>query len=386
MGSIGTRRFKGVLRTALAAVRRIAPALRGAAMAIALAVLAPGVGDAQLAPLPSSMPSGHTLERDGGARWLYSSGARTEVARLQRVQRSTWTRLGNELGVQLGAELDLRLAVNPEQMQALAPPGRTLPGYATGVAYPAEGLILLSLTEPDSWLRSDIDRVLVHELSHVALHRAVDGRPVPRWLSEGVAIHEAGEHSLERVRILWSGTLRGELIPLARLSQSFPARHGDVSLAYAQSADLVGHLLRGDQGRKRFRALVARLRAGEPFEQAFAAAYRMPLWRVEQQWRNQLAQRFGSWPSILSGLTVVWACAALLLVFGYMRVRKRQRETLKRWAIEEAPVLAMETAPPRPEPPPRSVADDVLDAWGDQQRHDSGVPTIVHEGRSHTLH
>jgi hypothetical protein len=342
---------------------------------------------AQKAPLPSRIPSGHTLERDGAARWLFATAAQTEVSRLQRVQRSAWTRLGNELGVHLSADLDVRLAVNPEQMQALAPPGRTLPGYATGVAYPAEGLILLSLTEPESWLRSDIDRVLVHELSHVALHRAVGGRPVPRWFTEGVAIHEAGEHSLERVRVLWGGTLRGELIPLAQLSQSFPARHGDVSLAYAQSADLVGHLVRGDQGRRRFRALVARLRGGEPFEQAFVAAYRMPLWRSEQQWRRELVQRFGSWPSILSGLTAVWALAALLLVVGYVRVRKRQRETLKRWAIEEAPVLALETAPPPPpEPPPRSVADDVLDAWGDQQRRDAGIPTIMHEGRSHTLH
>jgi hypothetical protein len=335
------------------------------------------------APLPAEMPSGHTLERSGGVRWLYAAAAQSEVARLQRVQRTAWARLGQTFGAQLGGELDVRLAVNPEQMQRLAPPGRRLPSYATGVAYPDEGLILLSLTEPESWLRSDIDRVLVHELSHVALHRAVGGRGVPRWFTEGVAIHEAGEHSIERVRVLWSGTLRGKLIPLSRLSQSFPARHGEVGLAYAQSADLVGRLLQDDRGRHRFRLLVVGLRAGNSFEQAFAAAYRMPLWRFEQQWRAQIAQRFGSWPSILSGLTVVWALAALLLVFGYLRVRRRQRETLKRWAIDEAPVLALETSPPAPA---RSAADDVLDAWTDQRRQDSGIPTIVHEGRSYTLH
>jgi hypothetical protein len=342
---------------------------------------------AQPAPLPTAIPSGHTLEREDGVRWLYATAAQSEVARLQRVQRSAWTRLGNTFGVQLSSDLDVRLAVNPEQMQRLAPPGRRLPGYATGVAYPDEGLILLSLTEPESWLRSDIDRVLVHELSHVALHRAVGGRGVPRWFTEGVAIHEAGEHSIERVRVLWSGTLRDQLIPLARLSQSFPARHGDVSLAYAQSADLVGQLLRSDRDRDRFRRLVSELRADKTFEQAFAAAYRMPLWRFERQWRSHVTQRFGSWPSILSGLTVVWAIAALLLVLGYFRIRRRQRETLKRWAIEEAPVLAMETVtPPPPVPPARSAADDVLDAWTDQQRRDSGIPTIVHEGRSYTLH
>jgi hypothetical protein len=337
------------------------------------------------APLPADLPSGHTLERSADVRWLYATAAQAEVARLQRLQRSAWARLGRTFGAQLDGELDVRVAVNPEQMQRLAPPGRRLPSYATGVAYPGEGLILLSLTEPESWLRSDIDRVLVHELSHVALHRAVAGHAVPRWFTEGVAIHEAGEHSIERVRVLWGGTLRGKLVPLARLSQSFPARHGEVGIAYAQSADMVGRLLHDDRGRQRFRRIVSGVRAGKTFEQAFAAAYGMPLWRFEQQWRAQIAQRFGSWPSILSGLTAVWAVAALLLVFGYVRVRKRQRETLKRWAIDEAPVLAPETTPP-PAPPVRSAADDVLDAWTDQQRKDSGIPTIVHEGRSYTLH
>jgi hypothetical protein len=245
------------------------------------------------------------------------------------------------------------------------------------------------MTEPMSWLRSDVDRVLVHELTHVALHRAVGGHPLPRWFSEGVAIHQANEHSLARVRELWSGTLRGALFPLERLSAGFPARHGEVSLAYAQSADLVGYLLQVDRGRARFRELVAALRAGQPFEQAFLASYRMPLPLLEQQWRAQLAQRFGRWPSILSGLTVVWALAALLLVVGYVRVRRRQARTFKRWEIEEAPVVVVaEPAPSQApsQPPPRSVADEVLDAWGDQQRKDSGIPTIVHEGRNYTLH
>jgi hypothetical protein len=363
-------------------------------LASAVAALALVFGTTQAAaqhpaPLPTKMPSGYTLEPGGAQRWVYASSIDAEVTRLKRVQRETWARLGRELGADLGQALDLRVAINPEQMQALAPPGRKLPDYATGVAFPADGLILLSMTEPESWLRADIDRVLVHELAHVALHRAVAGMPVPRWFSEGVAIHAADEHSIARVRVLWSATLRRALIPLAQLEDRFPARHGEVSLAYAQSADLVGQLLQEDRDQVRFRKLVAGLRSGASFEQAFAQSYQIPLWQLEREWRGSLAHRFGSWPSLLSGLTVVWALAALLLVFGYFRVRQRHRSTLKRWAIEEAPVLALVEATPPPTPSaavPRNAADDVLDAWTDQQRKEAGVPTIVHEGRSYTLH
>jgi hypothetical protein len=344
-------------------------------------------------PAPSGaprVPAGYRHERDGATSWTYPKAAETEVRELQRQQRVLWPNLGTELGVYLEPELDLRVAVNPEQMQALAPPGRTLPSYASGVAFPAEGIVLLTLTAPESWVRPDMARLLAHELSHVALHRALHGRPVPRWFAEGLAVQQSGEHSFARLRTLWLATLQGNLMPLGELAARFPARHGEVDIAYAQSADLVGFMLQGEAAASRFRALCRALQNGDTFDAAFAAAYRLPLSDFERQWRLQLTQRLGHWPSILSGLTVVWALAALLLVFGYVQVRRRHRNTLRRWAIEEAPMSAAEpqatASQPPPLPAPRSVADLVLDAWGDQQRHEAGIPTIVHEGRSYTLH
>ena len=49
------------------------------------------------------------------------------------------------------------------------------------------------------------------ELSHVALHRAVDGHPVPRWFTEGVSIHQAGERNIARIRTLWQGAVQRRL-------------------------------------------------------------------------------------------------------------------------------------------------------------------------------
>jgi hypothetical protein len=353
---------------------------------VATALTAVGLACAAQAQPP--LPQGYRAT-GGEIRWLYPASAAAEVAPLQTLARSTWSRLSDELGMQLPRSLELRVAVDPAQMQALAPAGRELPGYATGVALPEEGLILLSLTEPGSWLRPNMKQVLVHELSHVALQRAVGSQTVPHWFSEGVAIHQSGEHSLARVRTLWEGTLRGDLIPLKRISGGFPARHGEVDLAYAQSADVVGRMFEGRRGPARFQALIAKLREGQSFDAAFAAAYREPFDQFEHEWRAELLQRFGRWPSILSGLTLLWAAGALLLIAGYVRVRRRHHQTLKRWAIEEAPMLASVAAPPPPPPtppPPRSAADDVLDAFREQNHHETGVPTIVHEGRSYTLH
>ena len=399
-GLDGVRGYIGLGRTqhvapAPTASRGNGPALRGGPMGAAGSTPS-GLHNA---PPPAHVPSGYTLEQRGRARWLYPSAAQSEIDQLEPVRQRAWAKLANDLGVYLPPDIDIRIGLNPDQMQQLAPAGYRLPTYATGVAFPEDGLVLLSMAEPEQWLRPNLAQVLAHELAHVALHRATVGsgtapalrggasQPVPRWLNEGFAIHEAEEHSLSRVRTLWEGTLRGDLIELSQLSASFPDEHrGEVDLAYAQAADLTGTLLGNDFGPQRFRTLVTQLRAGRPFEEAILASYGMTLERIEQRWRTQVSQRFGGWPTVLSGLTAVWALAAILLVVGYVRMRRRQRKTLERWAIEEAPLLAPVSQPPPPPPPSRTPADDVLDAWGDRQHRDPGVPTIVHEGRSHTLH
>jgi hypothetical protein len=290
-------------------------------------------------------------------------------------------------------------------MQELAPPGRRLPSYASGVAFPAEGLILMSFSAPRSFERPNMRKLLVHELTHVALHRAIAGpeagapgtaevveRRIPRWLSEGVAIHEAGENTIERIRVLWEAALGGRLVRLDQLDSRFSSEHGTVDLAYAQSADIVSYILDGEGDEIRFRVLIGQLRSGTDFEQAFSKAYGFSLNDLERAWRERISRRFGRWPSLLVGLSALWAFGAVLLFVGYVRVRRRHRRTLDRWAVEEEALVAAPAPAPPPPPPvvssppsPRGP-DDVLDAWQEQKRRDGELPTVTHEGRSYTLH
>jgi hypothetical protein len=355
---------------------------------------------ARAAPPPERMPAGYTVERIGSVRWTYPTSAEPEARELAGEVESTWTELGERFGVRVSPELDMRIALNPEQMQELAPPGRRLPSYASGVAFPDEGLILMSFSAPRSFERPNMRKLLVHELTHVALHRAIAGqgeasqdaeRRIPRWLSEGVAVHEAGENTIDRIRVLWEGALAGRLVPIARLDQSFSSHHGTVDLAYAQSADLVAYILDGEGDAIRFRVLIAQMREGLAFEQAFTKAYGFSVDDLERAWRERVSRRFGRWPSMLVGLSALWALGAVLLFIGYVRVRRRQRRTLDRWAIEEealAQPLPAQPPPPPPvsNPPSPRGPDDVLDAWQEQKRRDGELPTVTHEGRSYTLH
>jgi hypothetical protein len=280
-------------------------------------------------------------------------------------------------------------------MRALVGETTPLPGYADGIAFPESGLVLLTLTDPDTFLRPDLQTVLAHELSHVALHRAVHAASVPRWFSEGVAVQQSEEGSFGRTRTLWEGTLRGSLIAFDRLTKGFPTRREEVDLAYAQSADFVGHMLSGRDELNRFRSLLMRLRDGAEFSAAVEASYHVPLTYMEREWRIDLQQRFGRWPMLLMGATSLWVLAAALLFIGFLRARARHRDTLERWDAEERTMLASAALALQPanivEPPsapPAGAVQSSLDDFFDNRpsRHEPGVPTIVHDGQSHTLH
>jgi len=329
-------------------------------------------------------PPGYATEREGNVRWTYPLSAADEVGTLRAYQRLAWRRVVAELGAPVADSLDIRVALNPEQMQMLAPPKSALPGYADGIAFPKSGLVLLTLTAPETFFRPDMNRVLTHELSHVALERAVRGAAVPRWFSEGVAVHQAGESSLTRIETLWNATLRGTLLSLAELSNAFPSSHSQIDLAYAQSADFVGFMLDGRDERGHFQALLRELAKGRPFTDAVQATYHVPLSYLEREWRAGLQRHFGRWPALFMGLTFVWVLGAGLLGVAFVRTRLRDRATLRRWAIEEAPILSAPPPPPQPAGATQSSVDEFFDNRRTQS--DSGVPTVVHDGQHHTLH
>ncbi|HET6339192.1 MAG TPA: peptidase MA family metallohydrolase [Polyangiales bacterium] len=338
---------------------------------------------AQAAPL-TDPPAGYATEREGNVRWTYPLSAADEVGALRTYQRLAWRRVVSELGASVSDTLDIRVALNPEQMQTLAPPNSALPGYADGIAFPKSGLVLLTLTAPETFFRPDMNRVLTHELSHVALERAVRGAALPRWFSEGVAVHQAGESSLTRIETLWNATLRGNLLSLAELSNAFPNGHSQIDLAYAQSADFVGFMLDGHDERGHFHALLRELANGKAFPEAVQATYHVPLSYLEREWRAGLQRHFGRWPALFMGLTVVWVLGAVLLGIAFVRTRLRHRATLRRWAIEEAPILSAPPPPPQPAGATQSSVDEFFENRRTQS--DSGVPTVIHDGQHHTLH
>ncbi|MET0339848.1 MAG: hypothetical protein ABW252_02555 [Polyangiales bacterium] len=336
----------------------------------------------------AALPSDFVEKRIGEVTWAYHPRDADLVRDLWGKFPSAFRKVRNELGQPVSEKMTIRIARGPEDMRRLAPIGSPPPSYAVGVAYPALGLIILSVVSPESWFPPDLTAVMTHEISHVALHRAVRGNPVPLWFAEGLATQQASEHRLARVRTLWEAAVSGDVLPLDEVSRSFPDRPHAVNLAYAQSADFVRHMLQSTSDRQRLPRLLAKVAEGASFEQAVLVAYRMDLAYLERDWRQGLGERFRLLPLVLTG-TALWAGIALLVIVAFARRRRDQREKLARWEREEAEAdsAAMAALQHAGDLAPPSDAPRVLHVYAlPAALHEAGVPTIEHEGQRHTLH
>jgi hypothetical protein len=332
---------------------------------------------AKLPPLPADFQ-----RIDDG--WLvleFPSSVRDRVETIARDAQDFRVRLASDLGQPVLEHVIVRVARNPAQMAELAPEGAPPFGYAVGMAYPSLHLILMSMLAPDTWEAPDLAETLRHELTHMALEDAVAGHHIPRWFNEGLAIHESGEFWGKRFRVLWDATVSHSLLPLASLDRGFPGEGSEVSVAYAESADVVRFLMRDDD-RARFGSLVERLRRGTSFDRALGDAYDTDLRKLEYEWREDASHRFGLVP-MLTGGGALWTLIAGLTMAAWAKRRKRAKEKLAQWAREEAEMDAAMVVARERVVQAQTASEGEVDVPPHMR---PGVPVVEHEGRWYTLH
>jgi hypothetical protein len=324
---------------------------------------------------------------DGGwIRITYHPSSRERIEPLITAADGAKRELEDWLGRPVLGKVRVDVGRTPGEMETLAPRGAPYPEYASGVAYPELGLVLLTLSPRFPNENLDLVQVFRHELAHVALADAVGAHPIPRWFNEGFAVVASGETSFERMWTLSTATISDRLLPLAQVERSFPSDENKASIAYAEAADVLRFLIRRED-RHRFRALVAELGNGGTLDRAAREAYGVDLVTLEHEWREAVAKRYTFWPILCSG-TVVWAGVMGLFAWGWRKRRARSKATLARWARDEAREdrlrkleesarihIVLQRAPTETATPLPSGSPAEID-----------VPRVQHDGTWHTLH
>lgn len=337
-------------------------------------------------------PTGYLEHEEGGFSFSYHPSARERVRAAIPAVLQARVALGAELGRDVLAGVEIRVAAVPDEMRTLGPV-EDVPAYAPALVYSKHRLVVTSLRSPRSPEPTDLGATLRHALAHLALDEALEHRPVPVWLHEGHAAFFAGDAATTRAQALVLATLKRRLLPLSELEASFPADAPEASLAYAESADLA-RFLTDKPRRGAFAAMISKIRDGESFELSLASAYEVNAPALEQSWRKDVARRYGFLPVFLAG-AAVWVVFGVILFMRRAAERRReQARFLARKAQRprqqlDADVIAVATGPAAMRMTAESVIAELNareNEGGTTMLPETDVPKVEHEGDWHTLH
>jgi hypothetical protein len=245
-------------------------------------------------------------------------------ALVSRIRAIDLTRLDAELrerGLEIPPRLDVALIPNADERS------RDVPPWIAGLAIDP-GLVVIFHERVLRYPYDSIESVFRHEVAHLALSARAGGRPLPRWLHEGVAMSvDRGWDTRSRWRLLLEMTGNPATADLARLFAS--SSRPDSAQAYGLSAALVADIEQR-HGKAAPARIAGRVASGVPFGTAFEQETGdTPDQAAERAWLGY--RRWTMWVAAISSESAIWGLiVALAIVAAVVQARRRSRRRA-RW-------------------------------------------------------
>jgi tetratricopeptide (TPR) repeat protein len=135
----------------------------------------------------------------------------------------------------------------------------------------------------------ELDRVLVHELTHSFVNALSRGN-CPIWLNEGLAQLQEGRSAAEYKKLLCQLQSQNRLVPLRRLKGSFVGfSAGEAEVAYVEGLSAAEYFTTRS-GKTGVRALLDFLRQNYSFENALKSATNQSESEFEKSWLTSLGE------------------------------------------------------------------------------------------------
>lgn len=248
------------------------------------------------------------------------------AARIAGFDRGTLREIGRLVGLSDPGP-PITVVLSPERSDL----ARATPPWIVGFARGADSVVVLFPARSPAYPYDSLEDVLRHEIAHVLIDRGAGQTHVPRWFHEGLALSAERPWGLEdRARVVFA--LTRNRISTRQLDALFEGSRDEQARAYAVAGALVRDVLRR-HGREAAARILARLSAGDRFEEAFARATGQALATSEGLfWRD-------SWwyqaVPLLTSSVVLWIGVTFLALYAIRTRRGRRAELRRIWEEEE---------------------------------------------------
>jgi hypothetical protein len=216
--------------------------------------------------------------------------------------------------------------------------GIRLPEWGGGGAL-GKDTIVLPVDKQSAFYRSDIEKILLHEMVHSALARAYGSLRVPRWFHEGVAMTLSGEISFEQQLQLSRAIILHSLVPLD--SMEFLNRFSSwrAQVAYSQCHFAVQFLI-DTYGMDLIPELLLESRRTRRFESACLTVFGLTVPELQKLLDKEMASRYRIL-FIIGDYSLVWGGIFLLAVVAFVVTAVRKRRKMRAMDEEERALYTM---------------------------------------------
>jgi len=253
---------------------------------------------------------------------VYEDSLSAVARELIKVYPSVKSELAQTLQWQVDFRPNIVLAKDSGQFKEIV-------GSKIIVAYAVPGRNLIVLDTSRVYAKPfSLKATLKHEMCHLLLHGNIEQGELPRWLDEGVCQWASGGIaellSGEEDAALAKAVVYDSLIDIRELNR-FPTDEKNLILAYQESKSIVEYIVRvyGTQG---FLTFLKKLHDGESIHEAARNSFSVSLSELEKEWRSSLKRKH-TWFLYFSNniYTVVFTLAALVTIYGFIKLVKRRR-------------------------------------------------------------
>ncbi len=263
-----------------------------------------------------------------------------DVSKIDRIVASvqqTRQDLRDKLGFDFKDQVEVVLARGRKEFEEWT--GEPVPGWALAIAHTQRRGIVVDMDRTTPTLENSLLLTMRHELCHLALGQLEreTGHEFPHWFHEGVAVRLTGFRHFQETAPFEVLAAHNRLMPLAKLSEEFPASSETAELAYMESERFVNFL--AEQNHDSLLPIIDAFKKGATLPEAVQRATGKPLAQLEEQWRSSIKSSH-PWLFTFWRVLSLFAIMAIGTIIAFLIVSLRSRRKKREWAEEEAVVDA----------------------------------------------
>jgi len=241
-----------------------------------------------------------------------------------------FTKISSDLGFIPQDIITIIIAPSIKKFYNIA--GNNLPEWSSGAAIPSQRIILLKSprkTNPDV----NLEKIIMHELTHIGLHLATDGQDLMKWFNEGFAQYYSGELNMHAKILMAKRLLSNNFLTLEEIDEVLTFRKSEATLAYEEAHAAVLYLIELG-GLEAVKILIDNLKQTGNMNQAMKASIHLGFEEFEKRWIDAMKKRY-LWLVIFDYRLIISILFIILFLAAYLVKIKHAKKIKQNWERED---------------------------------------------------